>query len=113
MSVDLDMAEVSALAANLADAAPKAQRASSESMTKIAAQLRDDIRDASPVLTGETRDSVRVHGTRDLRIVSAGGAAFWLEFGTSDTAPQPFVGPQVPAAARRLEEALEDIDPFD
>jgi len=113
MSVEFDMSEVTALAADLAAAPVKAGRVATSSVAKVAAQLRSDVAGAAPVLTGETRASVSMSVDGDSATVTAGGAAFWLEFGTSDTRPQPFVWPQVPAADKRLAEALGDISPFD
>ena len=113
MSVDFDMSQVSALADELAKAGPKAMVASAVHMTRIAAELRDDARNAVAVDTGATRDSIRVKGTKNSRIVLADSrAAFFLEFGTSDTAPQPFLWPHVPKAAERLQQAMQGIDPF-
>lgn len=38
---------------------------------------------------------------------------FYIEYGTSDTPPQPFLGPQVPGAQEKLVERLGDVlDPF-
>ena len=114
MSVDFDMSQVSALAAELANAAPKAAVVSSVLMTRIAAEMANDARAAVAVDTGETRASIRVESSEDSRVVIADSrAAFFLEFGTSDTAPQPFMWSQAPKASERLAQALEGINPFD
>lgn len=114
MSVDFDASELDGLAAELAAAGPKALLASSAHMTQIAAQLRDDAKAAAPVDTGELRDSIEVQGGKDYRIVRATAEhAFFVEFGTSDTPPQPFLWPQVGKASVALSWALESIDPFD
>ena len=113
MSIEFDMSEVNALAAEFAAAPVKATMVSSASMTTIAAKLRDDARAAAPVATGALRNSIVVRSGRDHRTVSATAPySSFVEFGTSDTAPQPFMWPQVPAASRALEEALLKIDPF-
>lgn len=113
VSVDVDLSEVAELATELGEAGAKATGASSADMTKIAAQLRDDASAAVAVLTGATKGSIRVQDGDGYRIVKADDeAAFPLEFGTSDTAPQPFMWPQAPAAAERLQKAMEGIDPF-
>lgn len=113
MTVDFDMSEVSSLAEQLAKAGPKAMVASSAHMTRIAAQLAADARSDVAVDSGDTERSIRVKGTKNSRIVVADSrAAFFLEFGTSDTAPQPFIWPQVPKAAERLTQAMQGIDPF-
>ncbi len=114
MSVEFDMSEVTALAAELAAAPVKAKRASSESLTKIAAKFRDDARTAAPVSSGALRDSIKVRGGADYRIITATARhAFFVEFGTSKMQPQPFMWPQVPTASRAIEDALGDISPFD
>ena len=113
MTVTADMSEISNLADDLGRAAVKAKVASSAHMTAIAARLAADARRDVAVDTGETKDSISVRGSKNSRIVSATSrAAFFLEFGTSDTAPQPFMWSNAPAAAERLANALEGIDPF-
>ena len=114
MTVTADMSEISGLADDLGRAAVKAKVASSAHMTAIAARLAADARRDVAVDTGETKASISVKGSKNSRIVSATSrAAFFLEFGTSDTAPQPFIWSNAPAAAERLAKALEGIDPFD
>lgn len=113
MSVNFDMSEVADLAADLAAAPVAATRASSEAMTRIAARLRDDAKAAAPVDTGELRDSIVVRGGKDHRIVIAtADHSSFVEFGTSDTAPQPYMWPQVPEASRALAEAMAAVDPL-
>lgn len=58
---------------------------------EIAAAARRDV----AVDTGETRDSI---GYAD-GVVSAAGAAVFLEYGTSDTAAQPFMRPAADTAS--------------
>lgn len=114
MTVGFDASQLADLAADLGEAGPKAKRASSRDMTKIAAQLRDDAKADAPVDTGETRDSIRVHGREGYReVVATSRAAFFQEFGTSSHPPQPFMWPNADKAAERLMEAMEQIaDPF-
>lgn len=114
MDVEFDMSEVDALATELAQSGPKAEIVSSAAMTKIAAKVRSDAKAAAPVDSGTLRDSIQIQGGRGYRIIRATAPyAFYVEFGTSDTAPQPFMWPQVPAASRALAEAMGHIGPFD
>lgn len=115
MNVQIDMSELDALASTLAEVAPKVRRVSSEEMTRAAAQLRDDAKADAPVDAGELRDSIHVRGGDGYRDVIADAEHAWfVEFGTSDTPPQPYLWPQVPAAAERLADALGYLaDPFD
>lgn len=106
MSANIDVSELAGLAADLAAAGPKVTVVSSRKMTEIASKLRDDARSAAPVDTGDLRDSIKVRGGAGWRIVVADVRhAPFVEFGTSDTAPQPFLWPQVPAAAQALTDA--------
>lgn len=115
MSVEFDASELDALADELAKAGPKATRRTSQDMTKIAAKFRDEAKAAAPVETGELRDSIKVRGDKEGRtIVADSRAAFFQEFGTSNHPPQPFMWPQIPAAVKRMSDALEAAgDPFD
>lgn len=112
-AVEFDMSEVTALADELAKAAPAAHVISSAQLTKIAAQLKADAQAAAPVDTGELKASIKSQGGKDYRIVKAtADHSFFVEFGTSDTPPQPFLWPQAPRASQRLAQALGSIDPF-
>lgn len=114
MSVEFDTSELDDLMAQFKASDRKAKLASSAAMTKIAADLADDARGSVPVDTGELKSSIRVQGGKDYRIVLADARhAMFVEFGTSDTAPQPYMWPHVPKASKALAEALEDIGPFD
>lgn len=115
MSAEFDVSELDDLVADLAAAPKKAERVSSKRMTEIARQFRDDAQAAAPVDTGELRDSFEIQGGKDYRIVKATARhAFFVEFGTSDTPPQPFMWPQVPRAAEAMQDALAEAgDPFE
>lgn len=115
MTVEFDTSELDELAAELATAPARAEGASSAHMTRIAALFRDDAKAAAPVDTRELQDSIVVRGggQGSRLIIATADHAVHVEFGTSDTAPQPFMWPQVPAAAERLQQAMQGIDPFD
>jgi len=113
MSVDFDTSELAGLAADLAAAGPAAERLSSAKMTEVARQLRDDAKRDVAVLEGNVRDSIHVQGGQDYRkVIADDEAAFPLEFGTSDTAPQPYMWPNARVADQRLTEAIAEIDPL-
>lgn len=114
MTVEFDASQLDDLANDLAAAAPKAVALSSATLTTISAKLRDDAKADVAVLTGDTKASIHVQGGQGWRIVVADDpAAFHLEFGTSDTAPQPFMWPQVPAAGAAMTAAFEALNPLD
>lgn len=115
MNVQIDTSELDDLVATFAAVPAKVERVSSAEMTKVAAQFRDDAKASVKVDTGELRDSIHVQGGKDYRVIVADAEhAAYHEFGTSDTAPQPYMWPQVPAATERLAGALEYLsDPFD
>lgn len=114
MSVDFDASELVDLAADLGAAGARVTRVSSTTMSEVAARLAVDAKRSAPVDTGELRDSIKVRGGQDYRIVLADAPhAFFVEFGTSVMAPQPYLWPHVGTAARALAaahaEAASDI----
>jgi HK97 gp10 family phage protein len=114
MSAEFDLSDVTKLVADLAAAPARVERVSSAKMTEIASRLRDDARANAPVDTGELRDSIEIHGGKGYRIVRATAPhSFFVEFGTSDTAPQPFMWPAAARAAVAMHEAFaEFVDPL-
>lgn len=90
-------------------------------VTKIAAQVRNDIRAAAPKDTGTLRKAIRSkrnRGTRDeveagVYITTGKGAkhnAFywhWIEFGTQRLPARPFVAPAAEKARAGYREALK------
>jgi HK97 gp10 family phage protein len=100
---DVDVSELEDLAALLVEAGVKADKISGERLREIATQLRDDAVAAAPVRTGDLAASIYMRGGKDFRRVGSDiRYAFFVEFGTSDTPPQPFLFP----AARRAEDDL-------
>lgn len=65
-------------------------------------KLGDEIRSRVPVRTGQLRDSVI---ETDDGITVGADYAGYVEYGTSDTAPQPFVNPSID---RLLDPATQD-----
>lgn len=99
--------DLRAFAADLAAAGPKVQRASEKALVDTAEAIAQRARSLVPVQTGATRASIRVTGSGAERTVTAGGAAPYLEFGTSSMAPHPFLYPATDAEEPRLTAALE------
>lgn len=75
--------------------------------TKVA----DEMRDLAPSLTGALRSSIR---TSDEGVIVGVDYGAYVEYGTADTAPQPFVLPAVnrlarPAAEDAAQRVLRDL----
>jgi HK97 gp10 family phage protein len=105
-----DFSQVDRLAADLAAApavvAVKAMRVVSDTADAV----QQDAQGFAPVLTGELRASIEAsaHGLTAEVSADAGYAAY-VEYGTSDTAPQPFMRPAVDANEGRLADGLSDV----
>lgn len=111
---DVDVSEVEKLAAELAEAAPKAEKVSSETLTKLGRQVRDEAnRDAPVGPTGDLGKSYKVRGGKDYRVISSDlRYAYFVEFGTSVMAPQPHLWPAGRRAEADLFDELGKIDPL-
>jgi len=110
MTVEFDMSEVNDLAQVLTRNQLAAKTINSANLTRIAATLRDATRNDAPVDTGELRDSWKIAGARDVRIVySDARQAKFVEFGTATMPPQPHLWPNIPAAEESMLASLEDI----
>lgn len=112
--VSVDTSELTTLANELAAAAPKAERVSSTKLSEIAQQMRDDAVARAPEDTGDLKASIYLRGGKDYRMVGSElRYAFFVEFGTSDTAPQPYLWPAARTAEESLFRELEKLgDPF-
>lgn len=130
MSLDLDVSELYDLARDLGKAGEAKRAESVRAVQVIAADTQRAAKAAAPRdrpwlsrsgirrKTWAGRDGVHVdvfttpdpdHGGDEARR----NVGFYVEYGTSDTAPRPFLGPQMPGAAQRLvEELAEVLDPF-
>lgn len=114
MSVSIDTADLKALAAELAANAVKVEAIAATNLSEIAQELQADAKSRAPVDTGALRDSIYIRGGKDFRTVGSDiRYARFVEYGTSDTSPQPFMNP----AARKAEQSLLDefrkLRPFD
>lgn len=111
MRINFDSSEIKGLAAKLTRKQTVVGAELTLSLRRAADNLEDDAKLFAPVDTGALRNSI--HATLTGRHTAVIGSdldyAAYVERGTSDTAPQPFMRP---AAARRipqLERAIRDI----
>ena len=66
----------------------------------IAVEVRDRARAAAPSATGRLQRGIDLDPSDLTRVVSTAPYSTMVEWGTSDTAPQPFIGPAIEAVAR-------------
>lgn len=104
-----DASEVFALAADLAAAPAKVQGESVGAVAKSARSVQRDAQRFAPVLTGLLRESIETHGAGlTAEVVATARYSDYVEYGTSDTAPQPFMRPAADLAADPLADDLGD-----
>jgi HK97 gp10 family phage protein len=110
----VDSSQVYRLAGDLAAAPAKATVGSVRAVSHSAQRVQRDARRFAPVRTGALRDGIEV--TDDglsSSVVSTVRYADYVEFGTSDTAPQPYMRPAADLApdplAEEVANAGEDI----
>lgn len=91
----VDTSELKAFAAEIAAAAGRVEPEAIETMRDVVEDAEDLMREAAPVLTGTLRGSIRTtwHGPLSATVGPHTDYDEYVEGGTSDTAPQPFVGP--------------------
>lgn len=102
--------EIFQLAADLA-AAPAAITVGA--IGALASEIEAAAHDAqslAPVLTGELRAGI-IGESRGLtgEVTSGAGYSAYVEYGTSDTAPQPFMRPAMERREPLLERAWDDV----
>jgi HK97 gp10 family phage protein len=114
MSVDFDFSQVEALAADIEDAPVSVVRLTPVAVRAIANDFAAAARTAAPVDEGELVASIHVISNDDAStIVADSDHAFFVEFGTNDTPPQPYMWPQIPQALTAMYAALEELgDPL-
>lgn len=108
--ISFDASELNGLAADLLSSGATVVARATVAVGQAADETRDAARSLAPRLTGALADSIDVEGGGLERVVSAGVPyAGYVEYGTSDTAPQPYMGPAATVADRALVDAIEDI----
>jgi HK97 gp10 family phage protein len=89
-----DASEVMHLAADLAAAPAKVGAKSVHAVETSAQQTQRNAQRFAPVLTGRLREGIRVEASGlSAEVVSTVRYADYVEYGTSDTAPQPYMRP--------------------
>lgn len=103
----MNFGEVDRLAASLA-AAPAVMTAGATVVVgDTVEQTASDARAFAPVLTGELHNGIITeHRGLSGRVISTAGHSEYVEDGTSDTAPQPFMRPAAERNEARLAEGL-------
>lgn len=93
--LSVDTSELQAFAAEIRAAAANTPREAAETMRDVVEDAETLMRASAPVLTGTLRDSIRTTWTGPLSATIGPHTEYdeYVEGGTSDTAPQPFVGP--------------------
>lgn len=105
----IDSAEVDRLAADLAAAPAKVEAKGVRAVEVAAQRTQRNAQRFAPVLTGRLREGIRVE-TEGLEasVVSTVRYADYVEYGTSDTAPQPYMRPAADLAPDPLADDLGD-----
>jgi HK97 gp10 family phage protein len=107
--VSIDASEVYHLAADLAAAPAKVEGKSAKAVTSTAHSTQRDAQRFAPVLTGRLRESITVRASGlTAEVVADAPYAEYVEYGTSDTAPQPFMRPAADLSSDKLEDGLGD-----
>lgn len=113
MSIHVDVSEVIALSREIAGAGGRVGIKAAAALRKTAYDIEADAKALAPVDTGNLRSSIETRITGDGRtgamvaeISANAGYSAHVEFGTSTTGPQPFMGPAFDRRAPGLEQAL-------
>lgn len=105
--ISVDTSQVEALAAALGVAAAKTIPAATAAVAETANDAAETARGLAPVDTGALRGSIDVTVSGlSAEVGSDIRYAGYVEYGTSDTAPQPFMGPAADQAEPAFIEAL-------
>lgn len=106
----VDASQVHHLAADLAAAPAKTEPGFIRSVSHAADRTQRNARRFAPVLTGALREGIVVEGHGlTASVVSTIRYADYVEYGTSDTAPQPYMRPAADLAAGPLADDLGDV----
>lgn len=109
MGIHIDSSEVNHLAADLAAAPAKVTAGSIAAVSRSAEKTQRDAQRFAPVLTGELREGIQVRlAGLSAAVVSTVRYADYVETGTSDTAPQPYMRPAADLAGPGLENGVGD-----
>lgn len=111
-----DASEVYALALHLERASGQVGGGVASELRKAGQEVEKDAKSLAPVDTGALRDSISTNAEGDgrfaLMTVEVGPTVDYarlVEYGTSDTSPQPFMRPAFEKATSKLEVELDRI----
>lgn len=108
MSIHADFSDLLPIAADFAAAAAGATPMAVAEVSKSAGDILSAAQGLAPVLTGELRDSGHVvNAGLTAEVVFDSGHAVYVEYGTNDTAPQPYLNPAFDLHEDGFVEALE------
>lgn len=98
------------LARDLARAAVQTPSRAGDAIEDVATRMLHTAEALAPVLTGNLRasGSVRRSGLMGAEVIFDAPYADYVEHGTSDTAPQPFLGPAADIHTPSVDEAVAD-----
>jgi HK97 gp10 family phage protein len=113
MTISIDVSQVTRLAGRLVRDAALTKARVEHSVDGVAQEVLADMQANVPVLTGALRASLGIERVgRAFRVGSLHGEAadraHFSEYGTSDTAPDPFVGPAADRSVPKLSRAVSD-----
>jgi HK97 gp10 family phage protein len=113
MTITVDVSEVTKLAARLVRDAALTKVRAERNVSEVAQEVLAEMQANVPVLTGALRDSLGIERVgHAYRVGSLHGEAaeraHFTEYGTSDTAPDPFMSPAADSAGPRLARAVSD-----
>lgn len=114
MSFDIDFSDVTHVHADLAAAPAHVEAGAHDAVGDFVSGTERDARAFAPIRTGELKAGIRRRSYGLVgEVVSEAPYSEYVEDGTSDTAPQPFMGPALeantPGVADRLGDAGESI----
>lgn len=108
-AMSFDTSEVDALANDLAAAPIKVTAKTTGVVRKVARETQRNAQRFAPVLTGALRDSITSHAYGLHAEISANiRYSGYVEFGTSDTRPQPYMRPAAELAYQPLLDGFGD-----
>lgn len=114
-SFEIDASELTAFAAGLERKAKAAEFLVRGAVRKTTVDIAADAKASAPVDTGNLRNSIQTSSAGSNAQVAQGivqaraNYSKFVEFGTSRTAPQPFLGPAGDKHMPKLEEAVGQI----
>ena len=108
--ISFDGSELGKLSDDLRSSATTVVARSTVAVRGAALETRDAAKSFAPKLTGALADSIEAEGDGlDWSVSPNVPYDFYVEYGTSDTAPQPFMSPAATVADRVLVEAIEEV----